>query len=36
VQTPVPPGNYAALAAVEGKLHWVSRPNKGMMPPEEE
>jgi tricorn protease len=38
VQVPVEPGNYSDLAAVEGKLHWLKSPNRGMMPysPEEE
>jgi tricorn protease len=32
VQVPVEPGNYSDLAAVEGKLHWLKSPNRGMMP----
>jgi tricorn protease len=32
VQVPVAPGNYSALAAVEGKLHWLKSANRGMMP----
>ena len=34
VQVPVPPGNYDGLRAVDGKLHWLRIPNKGMMPPD--
>src|SRR5206468_4499927 len=33
VEAPVPPGNYSALVAIEGKLHWMSSPNRGMVPP---
>jgi len=36
VQVPVPPGNYFGLSAVEGRLHWVSRRNTGMRPPDAE
>jgi tricorn protease len=32
VQVPVEPGNYDELHAVEGKLHWLSSSNRGMMP----
>jgi tricorn protease len=32
VQVPVAPGNYDELRAVEGKLHWLKAPNRGMMP----
>ncbi|SPE50036.1 putative Tricorn protease homolog 1 [Verrucomicrobia bacterium] len=32
VQIPVPPGNYSDLTALEGKLHWLKSPNRGMMP----
>lgn len=33
VEVPVRPGNYFGLGAVEGKLHWMSAENTGMMPP---
>ena len=33
VEVPVKPGNYFGLAAIAGKLHWLSAPNRGMMPP---
>ncbi len=33
VEVPVAPGNYGALWAGSGKLHWVSFENTGMMPP---
>jgi tricorn protease len=33
VQVPVDPGNYDQLRAVDGKLHWLSTPSRGMMPP---
>jgi tricorn protease len=33
VEVPVSPGGYAGLEAIEGKLHWLSFENKGMMPP---
>ncbi len=33
VQAPVEPGNDSGLVAVAGKLHWLERPNRGMMPP---
>jgi len=33
VQVPVAPGNYTALRAVGGKLHWLRFANRGMMPP---
>ncbi len=38
VQVSVEPGNYSDLTAVEGKLHWLKSPNRGMMPytPEDE
>jgi tricorn protease len=36
VQVPVAPGNYSGLAALEGKLHWLKSPNRGMMPYKEE
>ena len=36
VQVPVPPGNYDELRAIEGKLHWLRVPNRGMMPPDQE
>lgn len=36
VQVPVEPGNYTALAAVAGKLHFVGLENDGMMPGGEE
>ncbi|HWW03001.1 MAG TPA: PDZ domain-containing protein [Candidatus Acidoferrum sp.] len=36
VQVPVPPGNYSELVALEGKLHWLKTPNRGMMPYNEE
>ena len=32
IEVPVPPGVYAGLKAVEGKLHWVSFEPTGMMP----
>src|SRR5262249_3068747 len=32
VQVPVEPGNYSDLTALEGKLHWLKTPNRGMMP----
>jgi len=32
VQAPVEPGNYSDLYALEGKLHWLKTPNRGMMP----
>jgi tricorn protease len=32
VQVPVAPANYSDLAALEGKLHWLKTPNRGMMP----
>ncbi len=32
VQVPVPPGNYSDLAALDGKLHWLKSPNRGMVP----
>src|SRR5207247_959872 len=35
VQVPVAPGNYSGLRVVEGKLHWLSAPNRGMLPPGE-
>ncbi len=34
VQIPVKPGNYWGLMAVENKLHWAGRINRGMMPPD--
>jgi tricorn protease len=36
VQVPVAPGNYSALAALDGKLHWLNTPNRGMMPYKDE
>src|SRR5208337_2984087 len=41
VQVPVAPGNYSDLTALDGKLHWLKSPNRGMSPyesddPEEE
>jgi tricorn protease len=36
VQVPVAPGNYDELRAVEGKLHWLKAPNRGLMPPGDE
>jgi tricorn protease len=33
VQVPIAPDNYDSLVAVEGKLHFMKRPNRGMMPP---
>ena len=33
VQVPVAPGNYSALRAVDGKLHWLKVADRGMMPP---
>jgi len=33
VQVPVPPANYYGLKAVEGKLHFGSYQDRGMMPP---
>jgi tricorn protease len=35
VQMPVPPGQFSGLRAVEGKLHWIGREPRGMMPPGE-
>jgi tricorn protease len=32
VQVPVAPGNYSDLNAVDGKLHWLKSPNRGMAP----
>ena len=32
VQVPVAPGNYSDLTALDGKLHWLKSPNRGMMP----
>jgi tricorn protease len=32
VQVPVEPGNYSELTALDGKLHWLKTPNRGMMP----
>jgi tricorn protease len=32
VEVPVAPGNCWSLHAVEGKLHWLTAPNRGMMP----
>ncbi|MGO8926761.1 MAG: PDZ domain-containing protein [Limisphaerales bacterium] len=32
VQVPVAPANYSDLTALEGKLHWLKTPNRGMMP----
>jgi tricorn protease len=32
VQVPVAPGNYSDLTAVDGKLHWLKSPNRGMSP----
>jgi tricorn protease len=32
VQAPVPPANYTDLRALDGKLHWLKAPNRGMMP----
>jgi tricorn protease len=32
VQLPVAPANYSDLAALEGKLHWLKTPNRGLMP----
>ena len=32
VQVPIAPGNYSDLSALEGKLHWLKTPNRGMMP----
>ncbi len=32
VQLPIAPGNYSDLAAIEGKLHWLKSPNRGMVP----
>src|SRR5262249_11277218 len=32
VQVPVQPGNYDELRAVDGKLHWLETPSRGMMP----
>ncbi len=34
VAVPVPPGNYDGLRALDGKLHWLNIPNRGMMPPD--
>jgi tricorn protease len=31
VQVPVAPANYSDLTALEGKLHWLKTPNRGMM-----
>ena len=31
-QVPVAPANYSDLRAIEGKLHWLKTPNRGMMP----
>lgn len=36
VQVPVAPGNYDALSAIAGKLHWLKADNRGMMPPGDE
>jgi tricorn protease len=33
-QVPVAPGNYDELRVVEGKLHWLESPARGMMPPD--
>jgi tricorn protease len=33
VEVPVAPGNYARLRAIAGKLHFLERENRGMMPP---
>ncbi|HUM02018.1 MAG TPA: PDZ domain-containing protein, partial [Thermoanaerobaculia bacterium] len=33
VQVPVAPGNYTALRAVGGKLHWLKVTDRGMTPP---
>jgi len=32
VQVPIAPANYSDLAAIEGKLHWLKTPNRGMVP----
>ena len=32
VQVPVAPGNYSDLTALDGKLHWLKAPNRGVMP----
>ena len=34
VLVPVPPGNYTALRAIPGKLHFIGTENAGMMPPD--
>ncbi|HVP38846.1 MAG TPA: S41 family peptidase, partial [Candidatus Saccharimonadales bacterium] len=36
VEVPVRAGNFAGLRAVEGKLHWLSFENQGLMPPDDE